>query len=207
MLRVTLVRHGETTANNTDTLQGQLHGNLSKKGKDQARFLKKALRPKQFDCVISTDLKRGLETTKTIIGHHSIPLVCDPLLRERNFGVFQGTNRTCFYNHERSLDDRYNNRPKEGESFQDLYDRAKKFIEKLKLTYQNKRVLVISHGDWIRMCLGVLKNIPVSKAAQIRQTNACINEVQIDGDSFELIKLNSVEHLPVATLSNNKTDL
>ena len=207
MLRVTLVRHGETTGNITDTLQGQLPGKLSKKGKKQARFLKEILDLDQFDYVISTDLKRGLETTKTIIEHFSIPLVCDPLLRERHFGVFQGTNRTRFYNHERSLDDRYNNRPEEGESFQDLYDRAKKFIEKLKLTYQNKRVLVISHGDWIRMCLGVLKNIPVSKAAQIRQTNACINEVQIDGDSFELIKLNSVEHLPVATLSNNKTDL
>ena len=137
MLRVILIRHGETTANNHDTLQGQLHGNLSKKGKDQSRILKKVLKPHQFDFAISTDLKRGLETTKIIIGHDSTPLVCDPLLRERHFGVFQGTNRTCFYNHERSLDDCYNNRPKEGESFQDLYYRARQFIKKLKLNYQN----------------------------------------------------------------------
>ena len=207
MLKTTLVRHGETSGNDTDTLQGQLPGNLNKKGMDQAQVLKETIEINKFDCVISTDLKRGLDTTKIIIGEHSIPLVYDSLLRERNFGEFQGTNRTSFYNLERSMDDCYNNRPEGGESFQDLYDRAKQFVNKLKVNFRDKRVLIISHGDWIRMCLGVLKKLPVSEAAKIRQANACINEVHIDGDYCRFIKLNSVAHLPQVTLSKNKTDL
>ena len=207
-MRFTIVRHGETKANKEDNLQGQLPGELSVIGLAQAHALAEELKKHQFDIFLSTDLKRGLDTAKIIAEFHDKPLLIDTALRERSFGIFEGTNRTAFYSHERSLADPYNHRPEKGESFMDLYERAKHFVNRITEKYAHKSVLAASHGDFVRMCLGVLQALPIEKACQISQANACINVLQLSSNgAWQILKFNDTNHLGPEITSNNLTDV
>ena len=203
---LTIVRHGETGGNVSDTLQGQRHGELSAKGRRQAEALAKCLSAEHFDAIWSTDLQRGLDTTKLICWHHSVPVRTDPLLRERHFGVFQGKNRTKFYAHENALDHPFDHRPEGGESFLDLRARAERFIDMLNGKYHDESILIVAHGDTIRMMLGVIQGLSVQEARQIAQLNGCLNVLRLESEGrFEVVVRNSVDHLPEKDISSNKT--
>lgn len=207
-MQITIIRHGETKANEDDKLQGQLPGELSERGLSQSHALACKLSKNKFDIIIATDLKRGLTTAKIIAQYHNVPLITDKLLRERCFGILEGTSRTKFYSHERSLPDPYSHRPEKGESFYDLYDRAKLFVDKIKKQYNGKSLLIVSHGDFVRMCLGVFQELSVEKASKLRQANGCINILRFENNlQWHLIKFNDIQHLKPNLISNNKTDL
>lgn len=205
---VTITRHGETVENENDTIQGQLPGKLSERGLLQGQALADELKSHQFAVLLSTDLSRGLDTAKIIARYHDVPLIIEPLLRERCFGIYEGTSREKFYSNERSLPDPYSHRPEKGESFVDLYKRANLFIDKIMKEYKGKSLLVVTHGDFIRMCLGAFQGVPVREACQIKQSNTCINILQLKKDSkWHVKKFNDISHLGTELVSNNKTDV
>ncbi len=86
-MRLILLRHGETTWNAEQRLQGQDNSSLSERGIQQARrFLgfARALQPRR---VVSSDLGRTRQTAE-IIGHGDCP--ADARLRELDMGEWTG---------------------------------------------------------------------------------------------------------------------
>ncbi|MBN9347282.1 MAG: histidine phosphatase family protein [Devosia sp.] len=86
-MRLILLRHGETTWNAEQRLQGQDNSDLSERGIQQARrFLgfARALNPQR---VVSSDLGRTRQTAH-IIGHGDCP--ADARLRELDMGEWTG---------------------------------------------------------------------------------------------------------------------
>ena len=67
-----LVRHGQTTANVKKQFQGQLHGELSELGWKQAEQLGKHFQRIHLDSVITSDLKRAVQTTSCIAQYHKL---------------------------------------------------------------------------------------------------------------------------------------
>ena len=61
VLRVLLVRHGETNENRLGIVQGQLDTELNDAGKLQARRLAHALKDSEFTAAYSSDLKRAVK--------------------------------------------------------------------------------------------------------------------------------------------------
>ncbi|KKB85099.1 phosphoglycerate kinase [Devosia limi DSM 17137] len=86
-MRLILLRHGETTWNAEQRLQGQDNSNLSERGIQQAlRFVgfARALQPARS---VSSDLGRTRQTAQ-LIGHGECP--SDPRLRELDMGEWTG---------------------------------------------------------------------------------------------------------------------
>lgn len=207
-MRLILVRHGETESNNLDLLQGQKDGNLSERGQRQAVALAEALRTEKIDAIYSSDLHRGRETAETIARQHRLTVREDPAARERSFGVFEGTNRTDFYARERGLPDPVSHIPIGGESFLQLYDRASVFLQRLIRTHPKQTVVVVCHGDFARMSIGVLTGRDAREACRIRQTNGCINVIEVkEGLRSEVIVLDRTDHLPPEIMSHNRSAL
>lgn len=207
-MRLVIARHGETVANNDDRLQGQQDCELSERGYRQAEALAAALCREKIDAIYCSDLKRARVTAECIGRHHDVPVKPSPEARERHFGIFAGTIRTEFYSRERALPDPYQNRPEGGESFQDLFARARQFLETLYSCHTHESVLLVAHGDFARMCLGNLMGKKVSEACQIRQTNGCINVLEVgDGLRSRILCLDSTEHLPPELMSHNLSAL
>ncbi|CEP19200.1 hypothetical protein [Parasitella parasitica] len=87
-LQVTLVRHGNTDANNERWLQGHVDTDLNENGLSQAACCGKRLHTASYDHVYCSDLKRCKQTASAILAHHSPNISIDyiPMLRERDFG-------------------------------------------------------------------------------------------------------------------------
>ncbi|HET9740269.1 MAG TPA: histidine phosphatase family protein [Solirubrobacteraceae bacterium] len=82
-----LVRHGESTWNAEERLQGQLDPPLSERGREQARALTATLNGLPDERVISSDLARARETAE-LLGLR--PARFDPRWREIDVGAWAG---------------------------------------------------------------------------------------------------------------------
>ena len=158
-MQLYLVRHGETIENAKGLIQGWLPGHLNGKGKEQASVLAKKLKKIKFDCIYTSDLKRSYDTAMIIRKYHPrIKLISSRLLRERNFGIYQGNPKYAI--DWKKIDPKLHDMHiRKGESIDDVEARAGKFLKFLK-GKNYKIVLVVTHG-FVEM---VLRSIILNKS-------------------------------------------
>ena len=160
-MKIYLLRHAEVNnPQNIDYYRTDLE--LSERGKQQAKDLVEILKKYRFDVIFSSPLIRTRQTLNPFLKTLKNPeVVYDDLIIERHAGEFNGKYpKNCFFNYckENKLD-RVTFRPEGGESLVDVSERAKKFIEKIKRDYDDKTVLVVSHGNVLRCLEGIIKKL------------------------------------------------
>jgi probable phosphoglycerate mutase len=98
---VWLARHGETDWNREGRWQGHTDIALNDAGRAQARALATQLRGRGIARIHASDLRRARETAEIVAAALGLgPVVVDPALRERSFGLFEGLTRLeCEVNH------------------------------------------------------------------------------------------------------------
>ncbi len=85
-----MVRHAMTAWNAERRWQGQTDIPLSDEGRAQARELASRLRARGLVRIHTSDLSRARETAAIVAQDLGLTVVCDPDLRERAFGPFEG---------------------------------------------------------------------------------------------------------------------
>lgn len=168
MTTIYLARHGQTEENLMRIFQGHLPGTLTADGIEQARNLGKELEGIQIDCILSSDLKRVIDTVNYAMADRHLPWEKTKLLREIDWGKWTGLKID-------SVDKQ--NPPEDAETKEMLYERGKRIVEYIKEKYSGKNVLVVAHGLINRTIqahiLGVdineLYNIPHMKNAEVRK--------------------------------------
>lgn len=168
MTTLILVRHGETEENIQHILQGHMPGTLSELGKQQASKAAEQLRSVSFDACVCSDLKRCKDTADIIfsgLGLDSSGILYTKLLRERHWGSLTGVS-VANYPHPEMPDD--------AESMPALMARTRIFLDFVRKTYPDQRVLCISHGFVLRILQAVNLNkdfhdIPMLTNAEIRE--------------------------------------
>ncbi|ORA39889.1 glucosyl-3-phosphoglycerate phosphatase [Mycobacterium aquaticum] len=88
--RLLLLRHGQTEYNAGSRMQGQLDTDLSDLGRDQAAAAAEVLAKRQPLLIVSSDLKRALDTAMTLGDRAGLPVQIDERLRETHLGDWQG---------------------------------------------------------------------------------------------------------------------
>ncbi|OBF35111.1 histidine phosphatase [Mycolicibacterium peregrinum] len=88
--RLVLLRHGQTEYNAGSRMQGQLDTELSDLGRDQAAAAAEVLAKRQPLLIVSSDLKRALDTAMTLGDRAGIAVAVDKRLRETHLGDWQG---------------------------------------------------------------------------------------------------------------------
>lgn len=132
-----LVRHGETVDNANKIMQGQTQGQLNEEGVRQAQQLRERLAGTSIDAVVSSDLKRAVDTARIVAGPHGLEVVTTPLLRERDWGSFTG----------RYIPDLKDEVwPDDIETLDAMLARAGRFLSFIKAQYPGKTVLAVGHG-------------------------------------------------------------
>lgn len=132
-----LVRHGETVDNANKIMQGQTQGKLNDNGREQARQVAQNLACEHFDAIVSSDLKRSVDTAAIIAAPHHLTIETTPLLRERDWGSFTGR-------YIPELKDEV--WPDDIESLDELKRRATKFIDFIRTSFPDQKVLAVGHG-------------------------------------------------------------
>lgn len=198
-----IVRHGETEWNVKNIIQGQSNSNLTEKGIEQARKTGDDLKDINFDAIFSSDSTRTHNTAEIIKLERELIIETSHLLRERNFGKFEGKHGSKFLEAFREkLKEKDNLLGEEGWNFTLADDIetdemiASRFITKLReiaVAYPNKTVLVVSHGGPIRMFLAKIGYATRQELIGGSFKNAGFVNVLSDGVDFILKSVKGVE--------------
>jgi glucosyl-3-phosphoglycerate phosphatase len=88
--RLLLLRHGQTAYNAASRMQGQLDTDLSDLGREQAVAAAAVLAKRQPLVIVSSDLRRALDTATTLGERAGVAVTIDERLRETHLGDWQG---------------------------------------------------------------------------------------------------------------------
>lgn len=178
-MKIYLLRHSESTSNQSQMADSQLDVDLSPKGQVEAVHLSKKLAEIKPDIFIVSPLKRTRQTIQPYLNTLDNPKVEESrLLLERDLGDFTGTPMGTFqkYCDDNKLD-RITTRPPNGESLMDVYAKAKEMLVYLKSNYADKVVLVCGSKNNL-MCLQIAiegksmadyETFPVFTPAELRE--------------------------------------
>lgn len=90
--RLVMLRHGQTDYNATNRMQGQLDTDLSDLGRNQAVAAAEVLAKRQPLLIVSSDLRRALDTAVVLGERSGLPVEVDTRLRETHLGDWQDLN-------------------------------------------------------------------------------------------------------------------
>lgn len=192
MIRLSVIRHGETTANACNLCQGQQPGELSERGKEQVKLLAQKLQDEAIDVLYSSDLKRTLDTAQKIIAYHpGLEIIPDPLLRERFMSSWEGKSLPSGW--------KWEDIPEDAETNEDMMNRAVTFISKIMNLHDGKRVVAVSHGGMIRAFRTLLSGSPLSGFLLWEEApNTSISRFELrHHQKFLILDTNNTEHLEV----------
>lgn len=144
-----VARHGQTVWNAENRVCGITDVDLTAKGKEQAKYLAQEVGNKGIELIISSPLKRTVETSKIVSDICNIPYEIDERLIEQNYGIYEGVDRKNkeFLNNKRCFVSKYPN----GESMMQVAYRIYGLIDEIKCKHKGHNVLLISHGGICRI--------------------------------------------------------
>ena len=131
--------HGTTTDNLEHKATGWLPGKLSEKGIQQSLALKEKINMEEIDLVISSDLKRAVDSANNIFKGKK-EILHDKRIRECNYGELDGKDSSLVL-YEEHIDVPFPN----GESLKDVEARLRDFCNYLLENYNGKTIALVAH--------------------------------------------------------------
>ena len=155
---IILIRHGETEWNSQKRMQGHSNSNLSEVGRGQIQELGELMKNVSFDHIYSSDSLRTSQTAEAITQYSGHTLQFDQRIREKNLGVFEGLTSTEAKERHPEVYRLFktagaNYVIDEGESTQQLLERALEFSEEIRLRHPQERVVMVTHGGVVRVLM------------------------------------------------------
>lgn len=159
-----ILRHGQTTQ---QTQRERLTYNwpdkppvkLTKKGKKQIKTAAKKLKKKGLDFIYSSDIFRTRQTAGILVKELGLKVKFDKRLRDINLGIYHGGLKEKLYQDFPDPKKRFHQRPKEGESWNDVRKRVLHVLQEIDKKHKNKKILIISHGDSLWILEGAVKGL------------------------------------------------
>ncbi|XOU93895.1 MAG: histidine phosphatase family protein [Candidatus Kerfeldbacteria bacterium] len=139
-VEITYFVHGTTIDNETGKATGWLPGELSDLGIQQSKELGELVKDKKFDVVISSDLQRAIDSAKCAF-EDKYEIIQDKRLREANYGDWNGGDEHFKNNLNKYISNAFPN----GESYKQIENRIKDFLNYLKKEYDGKKVALVAH--------------------------------------------------------------
>lgn len=200
MIKLFLIRHGQTDWNLLGKYQGQTDIALSGEGIRQADLLARNFPADTLDIIYTSDLQRAFMTAERLAEKFSAPLHVDKALRELNFGAWEGlTYQEIAERWPQEVKNLFGAPEKlqipEGETFLMLQRRAMDKIHEIRAENEGKKVAVVTHGAITKAILTALLHIPLHYVWMLRQDNTAVNILRFDDEFVSVELLNGISHL------------
>lgn len=190
MAILVLMRHGQSLWNQENRLTGSVDVPLTEKGRAEAVNAALQCSGLKLDIAYASPLSRARDTAALFLeklGQY-VPLITEPLLIEKSYGILQGLNKDLVkaeygvdaYNLMHSS---YNVAPPGGESLRELGLRVQPFVrqvvgEDLRL---GKNVLLVAHGNVIRSLVMMIDKLTPEEISRVKVGTAEPLVYHLDG--------------------------
>jgi broad specificity phosphatase PhoE len=189
-----IVRHGETEHNINGIAQGHTDSPLTPGGIKQALDLAQIFKDIPFDIAFTSDLSRAYKTAEIILFDRKIEIIKSELLRERNYGAYDGRPSKLFKEENMEIFELFKTLPRTEkrkikfapniESDEEIVNRLIIFLNETIKKYAGKTILITTHGGIMRAFLNYLdwNGEEDLKAGAIKNTGYI--KLKIDGNNF-----------------------
>ncbi|WP_069998140.1 histidine phosphatase family protein [Cellulosilyticum sp. I15G10I2] len=200
MLKLILVRHATTKANEHKVFSGFYESEIGQKGIKEIEVLTKKIEDYTIDTIYASPSTRTIKTVQAIANKYNKEIYLEKDLREICFGDFEGLGLKeveAKYPEEISkmieLGDDYSYPA--GESLIQSYKRTAKWVDQMKQIHNNQTVLVCAHAGTIRNILSHLICQSPKLHWHFKIDNASLTIVTIDNDFAVVEALNNTSFI------------
>ncbi len=201
ILRIYLVRHGITSWNVEQRLQGHTDIPLTEEGILQAKHIADRLSVLALEAVWSSDLVRAYATADAIARRHGLYVNKTPLLRESGLGDWEGlTEAEIMQRGERDLwlayrRDSTAHRPPGGEPYQAVWDRLMEVRDRIVAAHPRGNVVIVGHGGSMRSLLTDALGAGIPGIRRLSLDNASLSLIERTADWTIVRFVNDTGHL------------
>lgn len=208
-----LLRHGQTTANAEEIIQGpRIDAPLSELGQRQADSLGEALADHALSAVYCSPLLRARLTAEALVQRHrrrdasangQLAVQVVPELYEMDYGNFIGQRYAAIRDEMDQVLDAWrlgflHQSFPGGESALLAQTRIRPFAQRLVESARTQDVAVVAHGRINKVLLATLTGAGLTRLEEFPQSNANITELEVNG-LVTLRRLNDTRHLSLAS--------
>ncbi|MCT4565198.1 MAG: histidine phosphatase family protein [Maledivibacter sp.] len=202
MLKLYLIRHGQTKWNCESKTQGCRNIELSDLGVLQSKLVANKLKKidENYLKIFTSDLDRCYVTAKIIAEELKVDIEVHRDLREMSFGEWEGLTheeiRQSYYNEYLTWrNEPYNAAIPKGEDLKTVQARCLKAVRTIIDKYDDGSIIIISHGVAIKtIILGIL-GLDLKYFYNITLSNASLNKLEFREYGPVVINLNDTCHL------------
>jgi probable phosphoglycerate mutase len=196
-----LIRHGETIWNAEGRIQGQGDSPLTERGVAQARAVAKRLQNEQFTALYASHLGRVIDTARYIAAISGHAVTIDERLQERAYGIFEGLTQaeasvkhaTIFHEYKTNFSPDF--AIPQAESTRRLLARGQAVFQELARRHPGERIVVVSHGSFLRFVLSDMLGVPLGAKQGFRLANGSLSEIAYEDGEWSVTTLGEVYHL------------
>lgn len=193
MLKLLLVRHGETDSNRKGTYLGWTDIELNHEGLRQAEAAADKLNGTTPDIIYCSPLTRTLDTARIISNKLKIPIELKDELKEQNFGIFENLTYADIMERNKQEFELWCSNPdycmQDGESSIQVYSRVTGFIDKLVSEHSSGVVVLVTHVGCIRIILAHLLGMKREDCWRFRVDNGSISRIEINDEKYAYLSL------------------
>jgi alpha-ribazole phosphatase len=180
MSRLILIRHGEPDEAVRGRSYGALDVPLSAVGREQAQRIARALKEVRIGAVVTSPLRRALETAAPLACAHGLDPVVHEGLRELSFGEVEGLSYVEIERERPELFASWMTDPTDthfpgGESFADLRERVLSLATEIRTGHESSAV--VAHGGVTRVILAAALGLPDEAIFRLDQPYGAISIV------------------------------
>jgi broad specificity phosphatase PhoE len=202
LTKLIFVRHGMTRENIDYTLIGRTDPPLHPIGIMQARAVADTLSHRALSAIVSSPLRRALETAALIAVPHRLTVTTLHELTEIDLGIVDGLSSFTAYDQYPALMDEALNPSlhdfafPNGESRTDALHRFQSAIQQLVRQYPNGTICVVTHGGPLGLWLADIHQQPLGSFRSWQPQHGAITQVTWCDEVYRVDSLNQTEHLP-----------
>ncbi len=195
MIKIILVRHGETEWNRVRRIQGSGSDTpLSETGMRQAAAVALRLKDEKIQAIYSSPLQRALHTAQAIASYHQLEVNVLPSLKEIDVGELEGVFSADMKVRFDEFICRYGDvqNPEKlpgGESVCEVQKRAWDTIISIKNQHSDGTVVVVSHYFVILAIVCQVLNLPLAQLIHLRLGTGTITTFTLDGNNGSRLEL------------------
>jgi|GEM_PF-1070004 len=193
-MKLYLIRHAQSERNIGKN--SPVDAELTEVGKEQARRLGIYFKDAKIDKVYVSTMKRAKTTYEVIKDYLKVPVVYRKDIVEHNMGI-HGDRNDDWGKYSKFAKRQGKNfleyKPKNGESLEETFERARKFY---KLIMKEKgNIVVIAHGIFLKYLILNILGMDIKEGSFFSLSNASVSQFNFERGKLKEFHINDYHHL------------